>query len=68
MLRVPSTSFQPGSVICALELHSLGICSSLGLKGANENSMERSGSPVMWEVSRNARGVRHLEWEGADKV
>lgn len=22
----------------------------------------------MWEVSRNAKGVRHLEWEGADKA
>lgn len=22
----------------------------------------------MWEVSRNARGVRHLEWEGANKA
>lgn len=67
MLRVLSTSFQPGSIY-ALELHSLGICSPLRLKGANEDSMERSGSPVMWEVSRNARGVRHLEWEGADKA
>lgn len=36
--------------------------------GADEDSAERSGSPVTWEVSRNARGVRHLEWEGADKA
>lgn len=61
-------TFEQAGVICALELHSLGICSPLGLKGANEDSMERSGSPIMWEGSRNARGVRHLEWEGADKA
>jgi len=36
--------------------------------GADEDSAERSGSPVTWEVSRNAGGVRRLEWEGADKA
>lgn len=35
--------------------------------GADEDSMEWSGLPVTWEVSRNAGGVRRLEWEGADK-
>lgn len=28
--------------------------------------MERPRLPVVWEVRRNAGGVRPLEWEGAD--
>lgn len=63
-----------------MELHSLDICKASGQVesvlsegerrvlpfpwGADEDSVKRSGLPVMWEVSRNARGVRHLEWEG----
>lgn len=78
-----STGFQLGSVMRAPELHGSDICKASGLEveavhseaeslafspEADEDGMERSGLPVMWEVSRNAGGVRHLEWEGADKA
>lgn len=77
-----TTGFQLGSVMRALELHGSDICKASGPEveavhsegeslafspEADEDSMERSGLPVTWEVSRNAGGVRHLEWEGADK-
>lgn len=78
-----TTGFQPGSVMCVLELQGSGFGKPQDQRwrlrflkgrvlpfppGADEDSAERPGSPVTWEVSRNARGVRHLEWEGADKA
>lgn len=68
--------FRLGSVMHVLELHGLALCKASGPKteavpsegetlafpqGADEDNTERSGLPVMWEVDRNARGVRHLE-------
>lgn len=51
-----TTSFWPGGIICALELHGSALCKASGLEAeALLSEGERRVSPFPWEQMRTAQ-------------